>query len=60
LIERIDKAIAKMESKIKGIPADEMVPDNPDYMKWDRLLDGFKRFRESVIKIDKMMIELGV
>lgn len=59
-IERLDKAIEKIEAKIKDIPPDELVPDNKDYIKWERLLSGIKRYKESFIQLDKLMTEIGV
>lgn len=59
-LERLDKAIEKIEAKIKDIPPDELVPDNKDYVKWERLLQGFKRYKESFVNLDKLMNEIGV
>lgn len=58
--DRIDKVISRIESKIEEIPKDERVPDNPDYMKWEKLLQGFKKFKESVTKIEQLITEIGV
>jgi hypothetical protein len=58
-IERIDKAINKLNAYIKGIPPDELRPDNIEYVKREQLIKALSSYRPVVAKLDKMLTELG-
>ncbi len=57
---RLDRAIAQLEDRLKGIPLDERVPDNPDYVRLTRLLESFRSFHRQVLQIEKVLDQMGV
>lgn len=57
--ERIEKAIAKLEHKLYGIPIDEQVPENRDFTKVVNLIQSLKNFKSVLVRLDPMLNELG-
>lgn len=57
--ERIEKAVAKLEYKLYGIPLDEQIPENRDYMKVVNLINTLKNFKAVLARLDPMLTELG-
>lgn len=59
-VERLTKAIQKLEARHEGVPIDERVAENRDYGKIVLLIETLKKYREQIARMDKMLTDLGV
>lgn len=60
MVERVQKAIDKLERRHEGVPLDERVPQNRDYTKLVLVIESLKKQLIALEKLNKMLTELGV
>jgi hypothetical protein len=59
-LDRLDKAISRTEQDIARIPIDEQVNTNKIFNSLVDMLNMFQTFRRQAVRLDKLMVALGV
>ena len=58
--DRLDKAISRVERDIANIPIDQQTDENKVYTGLKDMLKMFQTFRRQIVRLDKLMVALGV